>query len=219
MNTASPSSTVADAVRQRSDRLIGAIEAKSRVCEASVGELRRQHHALARRRGGGKGPDASRYALGHVLAMVGAEDVSDTALLGLLANPDEMLAWLGEARRAGAGPMVGDLVRAVFADEARCGWCEQWGRILQWRHRAALYHRAVRSFVDSGRTGPAEQWRRKDVTDDQAALIATLVGIIGEPAPAVLTRGEAFDWIYARGGNPRYWREPAPLPAVETGNG
>ena len=72
-----------------------------------------------------------------------------------------------------------------------------------------LYDAAVQSFVDNGRAGWREPWRKKDVTDDQAALIATLVAILGESAPELATRGEAFDWIRARGGNPRYWREPS----------
>lgn len=218
MDSRAPDPTTVDPLRRRCDLIDATIERKTSACMADLTELRRQHHALAARRGGRGSPDAQRYALGYTLAMVGAGDVSDTALLGLLAHPDRMLAWMGEVRKVGAGPAFGDLVRAVLADEARAGWCEQWGRILHWRHRKALYDAAVQSFVDSGRAGPREPWRRKDVTDDQAALIAMLVTILGEPVPKLATRGEAFDWIRERGGNPLYWREPSLPSFLENGS-
>lgn len=199
------------ALRQALDLLDRRIEREAAVCATSVAELRRQHHAAPKRRGGPGSADARRYALGSTLALVGAGEVDDTALVGLLAHPVRMLAWMAEALERGAGPMFGDLVDAVLAAPGRRAWCQQWGRVLRWRQQKPRYDAAVASFIASGRTGPNEPWRRKDITDDQAALIAILADLMGESAPILALRGDAFDWIRDQGGNPTYWREP-PLP-------
>lgn len=80
-------------------------------------------------------------------------------------------------------------------------FCRQWGRILEWRYRKPLYDAAVTSFVESGHIGPKKAWRKHDVSDDQAALVAKLCDLLDEPPPRLETKGEAFEWIYARGGN------------------
>ncbi len=72
-------------------RLWAAIDGTSEKLEAKIAaearrvqELRRQAHALDRRRGGAGSVDARKYALGSVLVLIGLGDVDDTALLGLL---------------------------------------------------------------------------------------------------------------------------------------
>lgn len=214
MKTSTAPALNLDAYRRDVADMTAKVDAATRICEASISELRRQHHALTKRRGSGRSADASNYALGAGLTLVGMEGVDDTALVGLMAHADQMLAWLRQARDRGAGPMFGDLVKAVFADPACYSWCRQWGRILQWRRRKALYDAAVTSFMASGKAGPKARWRREEISDDQAALIATLAHILGEALPDLANRGEAFDWIYARGGNPTYWQEPASPPAL-----
>lgn len=205
----------------RLDTLSDALHAGHAIVAEKVGELRRQHHARPHRRGGSGSADAQKYALGSVLAMLGMAGIEDTALdtrlLGLLAHPVQMMHWMTWLIEAGVPARLDCLVDAIFADPARAAWCEQWGRILQWRYRAPLYHAAVQSFIDSGRTGPDETWRRKGITDDQANLILTLVDLLDVPAPALATRGEAFDWIHQRGGNPAYWAEPS-APAAGDGD-
>lgn len=203
-----------DACRRDVADMTAKIDAATSICGASISDLRRQHHALTKRRGRGRAADASNYALGAGLVLVGMEGVDDTALVGLMAHPDQMLGWLAQVRRTGAGPMFGDLVKAVFTDQACYAWCLQWGRVLQWRRRKALYDAAVTSFMSSGKAGPKARWRREEITDDQAALITTLAHILGEPLPGLANRGEAFEWIYARGGNPTYWQEPASPPVL-----
>lgn len=204
------------------DDLTGALDARHAVVVEKIGELRRLNHANPHRRGGLGSVDAQKYALGSVLAMLGVTAIEepnlDTRLLGLLAHPVQMMRWMARLIEVGIPPHLDRLIDAIFADRERAAWCEQWGRILQWRYRAPLYRAAVQSFLDSGRTGPSESWRRRDITEDQANLILTLVGLLDEPAPALTTRGEAFDWIYARGGNPAYWAEPGAPEGWENGN-
>ncbi|MGH6694785.1 MAG: hypothetical protein ACREBX_05805 [Sphingopyxis sp.] len=62
--------------------------------------------------------------------------------------------------------------------------------------------------MESNHIGPNEAWRKQDVSDDQTGLVAKLCDLLGEKPPRLETKGEAFEWIYARGGNPQYWTEP-----------
>jgi hypothetical protein len=178
------------------------------VVDEKIGELRRQARAEPHRRGGRGSRDARKYALGSAMIMADLEQIDPPVLSGLLAHPDLMLRWMVEARLAHGPGSFGDLVCFALADADRFYFCRQWGRIIEWRYRRALYDKTVLSFVNSGRDGPREKWRRYDVTDDQAGLISKLCDILEEPLPEILTRGEAFDWIYKRGGNPEFWAEP-----------
>lgn len=171
-------------------------------------ELRRQAEAARHRRGGPGSRDARKYALGSALVLAGAEAVEPSIMLGLLANPDLMLRWMAEARLAHGPRPFGELIALIVVDPERCDFCRQWGRILEWRHRKPLYDAAVTSFILSGKTGSQERWRRHDISEDQMALVAKLCDLLSEPLPDLMTKGEAFDWIYERGGNPDYWTEP-----------
>lgn len=192
------------ALRRALDLLDNRIEREAAVCTTRLSDLRRQHKAAPKRRGGAGSIDAKRYALGASLALVGAGDVDRDALLGLMAHPVQMLRWMTYALVDGAGPTFGAVIDAVLADSSRRTWCEQWGRILRWREQKQRYDAAVASFLVSGRTGAHEPWRREPATDDQIALVQILAGLLGEPIPDVSLRGPAFEWILERGGNPTY---------------
>jgi hypothetical protein len=184
------------------------VSAGIRIIEDKLPELRRIATAKQHRRGGAGSRDAMKYDLGSVLVMVGLEQADPKALLGLIAHPILLVRWTGEVMLATGLTSFGELVAEVLADPRRLTFCRQWGRILGWRYRKPLYDARVTSFLTSGRAGPHEPWRKKDVTDDQERLIDTLVDLLDQPRPNLVTRGEAFDWIYERGGNPEYWREP-----------
>lgn len=206
------------ALLARLHAITAAIQAETAIVEERTAELRRQHRAAPYRRSGPGSVDAQKYALGGVLALLGVAAIEeprlDIKLLGLLAHPIQMMRWIMRMIENGAPPRLDALIVAIFSDPNRARWCEQWGRILQWRYRAPLYQAAVVSFLESGRTGAGEPWRRKEMTEDQASLVLTLVDLLGGPSPALATRGEAFDWIHAYGGNPAYWVEP-PSPEWE----
>ncbi len=185
----------------------------------SAAELRRQYRAADRRRGGPGSPDARKYALGSALVMVGLDGVSDTALLGLFSHPARMARWMNAAIAAGAGPMIGDIIGSIFADPARLAWCGQWGRILQWRRRKALYDQEVERFLKTGPTDPKASWRTRPISIGQAGLVATLCELLAVPTPDFKDRGAAFDWLRLHNGNPNYWREPSLPPNLEDDNG
>lgn len=189
----------------------GRIADEVAVVADSAAELRRQHLASDKRRGGPGSDDARKYALGSVLTVVGMEGIDDTALLGLFAHPDLMMTWMRAAMAAGAGPMLGDIVRSILADPIRLTWCRQWGRILQWRRLKALYTQEVERFLSTGPIDPHASWRRKPISIGQQALIAKLCELLRVHDPNLKDRGEAFEWLQMHGGNPSYWHEP-PLP-------
>lgn len=191
------------------------LEAKIAAEDAQLRELQRQAHAMDKRRGGPGSADARKYALGSALVMLGLGEVDDTALLGLLSHSDRIPRLIDRLPRHDGDTSFAGQVRALLADPAIGPWCRQWGRVLQWRQRAPLYRAEVERFITSGRTGPDERWRKRDITAAQLFLIRTLEELLGVTFPdsteTPATRGDAFDWIHAHGGNPTYWQEP-PLP-------
>lgn len=203
-------------------RLWAAIDGTSKQLEAKIAaeaaqlrDLQRQAHAMDKRRGGPGSLDARKYALGSVLAMLGLGDVDDTALLGLLSHWDQIPGLIDRLHQRDRHTNFAGHVRALLADPDIGRWCRQWGRVLQWRERAPLYQAEVERFTASGRTGPDERWRKRDITAAQLFLIRTLEELLGVTFPdsteSPATRGDAFDWIHFHGGNPTYWQEP-PLP-------
>ncbi len=180
------------------------------IATAKVGELRRQARARPHRRSGAGSADSRKYAIGGAVVLLAGE-VDATTFLGLLAQTDMMLTWLAEERLAHGSRPFGTLLAAVLADPRKAGWCRRWGAIITWSHRKALYDASVTRFEASGRAGPHERWRARDVTNDQAELVETLCTVLGKPVPVLADRGAAYEWIKEHGGNPAYW-EPPPHP-------
>lgn len=178
------------------------------LAEERLPELRRQAKARLKRRGGSGSPDAEKYKLGSVLAMLGFRGADDLALLGLLASGDRGFQWLAEAR-VEHGPMpFADLVRLAIADEQRANWCRAWGEYRWKAYKKPIYDAAVADFLENGPVAPNEPWRGYDISDAQADVIEDICEAAGIPLPDLETRGEAFEWIRERGGNPAYWNEP-----------
>lgn len=185
------------------------------IIEERLPELRRQAKARAKRRGGPGSPDAEKYKLGSILALLGFSGGDDLVLLGLLASGDRGLQWLAEAR-VEHGPMpFADLVRTAIADEKRADWCRAWGEYRWQAYKKPIYDAAVTSFLESGRTGEDETWRTRDITDDQADIIQDICEAAKLPMPDLITRGEAFEWIREHGGNPAYRHKPEQPPEWE----
>lgn len=189
----------------------GRLEGSIAEINENIGELRRLARAEPHRRGGPGSKDAKKYELGSTLVLLGFADIDARELTGLLAHPKLMLRWIAEAVLSLPSASLAELVRLALNGEERRAFCRQWGRIIEWRYRKPLYRAAVASFIKSGKAGPDESWRTLHVTEDQSYLIGVLTRLLDEKAPKLQTRGEAFEWILDRGGNPQYWREP-PLP-------
>ena len=176
--------------------------------EAKLPELRRQAKARPKRRGGKGSPDAEKYKLGSILALCGFSGADDLVLLGFFACGDPALQWLAEARLE-HGPMsFAEAVKAALADPVRADWCRRWGEYRRKVHKKAAYDASVTAFLESGKAGPRETWRRSEITSDQFDLIEDICDASGLRPPDLANRGEAFEWIYARCGKPAYWQAP-----------
>ena len=177
--------------------------------EETLPELRRQARAKPNRRGGKGSADAEKYRFGSILILLGFGGTEDLKLLGLLACGDRALQWLAEARLQ-YGPMTfADAVKIVLADPVRAEWCHRWGEYRRRIYRKAIYDASVTSFIESGKAGPREAWRRDEITTDQTGLIEDICETLSLPLPELSNRGEAFEWIRAHGGKPAYWAVPA----------
>jgi hypothetical protein len=173
-------------------------------------ELRRQSRARSKRRP--STADQAKYRLGSVLVALGFDGEAHVEILGLLWHPDVALTWLARARKKLGSVTLQELVAEILSDQDRREWFHAWGSWVLWHRRRELYQASVQSFLDSGKADdPVASWRAKPPTDDQLELIAVLTELDRVDGPEDPTRGDAFDWIRERAGNPRY-RSGPPLP-------
>lgn len=176
--------------------------------EEKLPELRRQAKARPKRRGGKGSADAEKYRLGSVLTLLGFAGADDLMLLGFLACGDRALQWLAEARLACGVMTFADAVKMALADPIRADWCRRWGEYRRRVYKKAAYDASVTAFVTSPESGAGKKWRRDEITPQQIDIIEDICEAAGLPLPKCADRGEAFEWIYASGGNPAYWQAP-----------
>ncbi len=174
----------------------------------NLAELKRQAAAAGKRRA----RDEKRYELGGLLLTIGFENIDYYALYGLMAHPDHLLKWSIEVRQRGEPQDLAHLVENILDDDRRADRCAEWGRYLSWARMRALYDCEVTSFINSGKAGKEQRWRRDPVSSKQLYLIAQICKLEGIANPNIAKKGCAFDWLYEREGNPRYFKRPAPLP-------
>ena len=174
----------------------------------NLAELKRQAAAAGKRRA----RDEKRYELGGLLLTFGFENIDYYALYGLIAHPDHLLKWCIEARQRSATQDLARLIEQIFDCDRRAERCAEWGRYLSWKRMRTLYEAEVTSFIASGKAGDKQLWRRDPVSSKQLYLIAQICKLEGVANPKLAKKGDAFDWLYARGGNPQYSNRPAPLP-------
>ena len=187
------------------EALQGSISSELSLVEDNIAEQRRQAHAATKRRK----RDAARYVLGGTFMALGFDLLDDTMIVGLFAHPDLMLRWLVEAREAQGPASFAELIGRILTDRSRADWCRDWGIHLRLARQKQLYEAEVVSFITSGRTGLREKWRRDPVTVRQAWLIDLVCELAQTPNPALTAKGDAFEWLYAAGGDPRFSTKPA----------
>lgn len=192
----------------RLTKLEDSAKSELELVEERLPELRRQARAKPKRRGGAGSADADKYALGSVLKLCGFSAEDELPLLGFFACGDRALSWLVETRIE-YGPMTfAQTIKAAMQDPKRREWCTQWGDYRRRVYKKAVYEASVTSFLESGKTGPNEKWRRRGITSEQFDVIEDICEARKLPAPVLSNRGEAFDWILNHRGNPAHWEEP-----------
>lgn len=173
----------------------------------ALGDLRREIHQYGKRR---CDVEASRdnliYYLGFAFEVNGALNIDSLALAGLLSLPwtDFATALKDEMQK----PVdVVDGLRLALLRPGLLDWARAQGAWLQWKRLEAIYRHEVDDFRNSI-AFHRPNWRRKGITRAQHYLIGEIHRIVGVPVSPLATRGEAYEFIAAHGGNPRFLKEP-----------
>lgn len=155
--------------------------------------------------------DNLKYYLGFAFEVNGGLDLDSLALTGLLSVPWSALEKRLDGPISPAETFVEAMRRALEQPQLR-EWCLAQGTWLQWRRLEAIYRQQTDDFRQSD-AFHREGWRKKGITLPQHYLIGEIHRILGTPRPRLATCGEAFEYIAAAGGNPRFWQAP---PAPES---
>ncbi|TRW14506.1 hypothetical protein [Glacieibacterium frigidum] len=140
---------------------------------------------------------------------LGLDDVSLTGLDYLGRYGVALL--VGVALNNPGARSLSQLLARLFASQAG-PLIRSWGAYARWHWMQELYVAETTTFLASpaGRD-PKATWRRGSATARQTFLIEEIARVLAVTAPRSMLRGEAFDWIMARGGNPR-WKAAPPVP-------
>ncbi len=179
---------------------------------APLRDLKREIHQYGKRRCDVEASrDNLKYYLGFAFEVNSALDLDSLALTGLLSLPWEaFIAVLKEDDVREPAQVIGAL-RLALMRPAVLEWARTQGIWLQWQRLEAIYRQEVEDFRNSD-AFRQPGWRRKRITRAQHYLIGEIHRILGVPVPALATRGQAYDFIAAHGGNPRFRAAP-PIPA------
>jgi hypothetical protein len=154
------------------------------------------------------------FELGSVFEDVDGMDLDDYLLVGAMVTPAAVAALVGTLRtellngRSPGDLTLLDLLRTLQANPpVRAALIEAGAKRRQNRDAAAYRRRGQQFRADEPSLSPT--WRAKAPTVAQGYLICRILEELRATDPTVpdfrpSTRGEASDWIAARGGNPRF---------------
>lgn len=157
------------------------------------------------------------YRIGAALEPQGGLDLDDLFLSGIdQLGAHAILLLAAVALKSPADAYLSDLLRRLSRTPAG-RIIRDWGVWARWHWLADLYRDEVIAFERSlkGRD-PKASWRRRRPTPRQDYLVTELARYLQLARPEFATSGEAHDWLYKLGGNPRFQQAPElpPLPSV-----
>ncbi|WP_174279458.1 hypothetical protein [Sphingomonas bacterium] len=202
--------TIADQLRTQASLLYAFALQADPVLEHRAAELEKLiHDAQARehRRAAFNARDASCYRLGSAFEPTGGLDLDPVAVAGLMALGATGLLLLVRVALASPDASLAEHLRALFRSRAGRA-IRAWGVWSRWHWLRALYLHQTEVFLNSpsGRD-PKARWRAKPPTAEQTYLVTQISLDLQLQPRSFATRGEAFDWIQAAGGNPRFRTE------------
>jgi len=158
--------------------------------------------------------DRACYRIGSALEPNGGHELDDIALAGFDHLGAIGLLLLMPLAILYPGESFSGLLRRLFESAAGPS-IRAWG---EWSRRTwlrDLYLAETVTFLAT-KTGsdPKQAWRNQKPTARQEHIIREISRIDKCAEPTFGRRGEAFDWIKARGGNPRYWDAPPKPPLL-----
>ena len=154
-------------------------------------------------------PRGRRARVGAALEPTGGLEVDDVFLSGLDLLGGHGVALLAAAALAGpGGTSLSELMLRIARTDAG-KVIRAWGVWSRFTWLRDLYQTAVLAFENSvaGRN-PCGSWRKDAPTARQAYLAVELARFLQLEQPALATKGEAHDWLYTHGGNPRFLSRP-----------
>ena len=192
--------------------LFSAAEDAQRTTQAQAGELARlMHNAEARehRRAAFNARDKACYRLGGAFEPVHGLDPDPVTLTGFLALGSAALLMLVQvALQRPHETTAGHLARLFRSPAGRV--IRAHGVWTRWNWLRNLYIEETETFLNSKKgRDPEARWRSEKPTVNQTYLVAEICLDLQLEVKEFTTRGEAFEWIERRGGNPRFAREPA----------
>lgn len=197
-------------LRTAAARLYGQVLKGNPAYATRAGELDALiHDAEARehRRAAFNARDAACYRLGSAFEPGDGLSLDPVAVAGWLALGDTGLLLLLRQALANPGQSIAATLDELFGSAVGRD-IRAWGVWARWHWLKALYLAETEGFLAS----PAARrrgWKSLPPKSTQTYLIAAICADLQKEVQQFATRGAAFEWILAQGGNPRFNVEPA----------
>lgn len=215
--THAPSPTVAQSDLIREASALAAVladrSASNRAHQQELEELVREAQTYLHRKAARNARDRACYRIGGALEPNGGHQLDDVALAGFDHLGAFGLLLLMPIAINHPGESLSGLLRLLFASEVGAS-IREWGvwSRLTWLRK--LYWQETSGFLQTKKgSDPKQRWRGERPTARQKHLIRELGRALGTLEPKFARRGDAFEWIRAQGGNPRF-HTPPPMPAL-----
>ena len=184
-------------------------DARSQTLDVLIREFENWQH----RRAAHSARDRGCYRTGAALEPYGGHLLDDVALSGLDHLGAVGLVLLVQIAVDYPGLSLSELLTKLF-QSPHGTMVRQWGEWSRWHWLRALAHQETVAFLATKKgRDPKARWRNEEVTARQSYLILELARVLEIMAPEFATRGDAFDWIRAEDGNPRFHTAP-PVPPL-----
>lgn len=147
------------------------------------------------------------FAFGAIVEREGYLDLDDLAINGLERHGQLYAYWMAGAATECLASTRGELLRHIFSDPERLGWCRKEGARLAWEFVKSARDEETALFRRRQEKG-TKHWRKEPMTARQYYMM-TLISVRGDiPMPVGLRCGPAHDWIALNGGHPNFWTAP-----------
>lgn len=184
-------------------RLTSSVLGPSPMSEPAARMHQRQHAAVGNY---GEGRASRVFKFGANAEVLNYLDLDPQEVLGLEAAGIHYALAIAEAALvAGPDATRGDLLRHILGRPGEKDWRRS-GAWVRFEAARDAYEDEVAAFLTWDAKRPAERrrWRTRSTTLRQQWLIQLIADANSLPPPTFARRGDAFDWIFARGGHPRF---------------
>lgn len=175
---------------------------------SSLEKVLHDARAHVRRRAAFNLIDRKKYALGGAFELAGNLELDPIFLAGFLSHGALGVLLLTSVLSKSPSLTFVEAL-AVLSDSEAGESLRDEGVWQSWNRLAEIYRKETEEFQRSreGRD-PSQKWRSKKPSCNQTYIIAQICDLLQLEVRQFATRGEAFDWIRDRQGNPRFNKAP-----------